>query len=543
MKTDATSPYFLYARKSTDVEDKQVLSIDAQLSELREFAEREHLVIVGELIEKQSAKTPGRPIFNEMLARIEAGEAAGILAWHPDRLARNSVDGGRIIYLLDTGNLRSLKFPRTWFENTPQGKLMLHNEFGFSKYYVDSLSENTKRGLREKVRRGECPRRAPLGYLNDYRTKTVIVDRERAPVVKEAFERYATGKVTLDTLRDFFAERGIRTKNGKLVGRAFVSHLLSNPMYYGHFRYAGEVHEGVHAPIIAKQLFDDAQAVLNSRWKWSPKVKKVTPKAFLGLLRCPDCGGAITAEVQKGHTYYRCTKKNKARQCAQPYVREEDLDRDISALLAPFCLHADWADKMLTRVKEEKKASAQSSQVVAAHKRAEIEQINLRLQRLLDSMLDGIVEREVYVAEKAKLMSQKKSLEEQSSALLKGQNSWLEPFTKWINTAKNAGKIAVSGSLTERKALAQEVFGSNLVLDRKKARGSCLKPWSLLVESSSSSDLVRMAGLEPARLSALPPQSSVSANSTTCATGGLMNQAGSRGASGFCGQTGGADGG
>lgn len=331
MKTNGTSTYFLYARKSTDVEDKQVLSIDAQLAELREFAEREHLSIVAELIEKRSAKTPGRPIFGAMLERIEAGEACGILAWHPDRLARNSVDGGRIIYLLDTGKLQSLKFPRTWFENSPQGKLMLHNEFGFSKYYVDSLSENVKRGLREKVRRGECPRRAPLGYLNDYRTKRVIVDRERAPLVKQAFEQYATGDVTLDTLRTFFAQHKVRTKNGKLVGRAFVSHLLSNPMYYGHFRYGGELHEGVHEPIISKKLFDEAKAVLDSRWKWSPKEKKPTPKAFLGLLRCSECGGAI----------YRRTPGETAteRQCASLHLLPMHQEKQDSSVV-PTALHS-----------------------------------------------------------------------------------------------------------------------------------------------------------------------------------------------------------
>src|SRR5690349_19790561 len=210
--------YFIYTRKSTDVEDKQVLSIDSQLHELRQFAERESLAIAEELVEKQSAKMPGRPIFNQMLDRIEAGDACGILAWHPDRLARNSVDAGRIIYLLDTNRIQSLKFPRTWFENTPQGKLMLHNEFGFSKYYVDSLSENTKRGLREKVRRGEYPGPAPLGYLNDYRTKRLILDKERAPIVREAFERYATGNETHVTLRHFFDLHNIRSRNGKLVG-------------------------------------------------------------------------------------------------------------------------------------------------------------------------------------------------------------------------------------------------------------------------------------------------------------------------------------
>src|SRR5438309_10120252 len=134
---------FLYARKSTDVEDKQILSIDAQLNELREFAAREGVKIVEELVEKQSAKIPGRPIFNQMLERIEAGEAEGILAWHPDRLARNSIDGGRIIYLLDTEAIKTLKFPTFRFESDPQGKFMLNIMFGQSKYYVDSLSENT----------------------------------------------------------------------------------------------------------------------------------------------------------------------------------------------------------------------------------------------------------------------------------------------------------------------------------------------------------------------------------------------------------------
>ena len=119
----------MYCRKSTDVEDKQVLSIEAQITELREFAKRENLQIVEVFIEKQTAKVPGRPIFNEMLEKIEIGEANGILSWHPDRLARNSVDGGRIIYLLDTGKLQSLKFPQFWFEPTPQGKFMLSIPF------------------------------------------------------------------------------------------------------------------------------------------------------------------------------------------------------------------------------------------------------------------------------------------------------------------------------------------------------------------------------------------------------------------------------
>ena len=146
--------YFLYARKSTDEDDKQLLSIEAQLEELREHAAREKLEVVREFVEKRTAKEPGRPIFNDMIRRVEKGEADALLAWHPDRLARNSVDGGRVIWLVDTGKLMALKFPSFWFENTPQGKFMLSIAFGQSKYYVDNLSENVQRGLRQKLRIG-----------------------------------------------------------------------------------------------------------------------------------------------------------------------------------------------------------------------------------------------------------------------------------------------------------------------------------------------------------------------------------------------------
>jgi len=124
--------FFLYARKSTDVEDKQVLSIEAQLHELREYALRENILISAEVVEKQSAKYPSRPLFNKMLDEIEK-VGGNILSWNPDRLARNSVDGGRIIYLLDTGKLASLKFPTFWCDNTSQGKFMLNMAFGQSK--------------------------------------------------------------------------------------------------------------------------------------------------------------------------------------------------------------------------------------------------------------------------------------------------------------------------------------------------------------------------------------------------------------------------
>src|SRR3989344_4658877 len=157
--------YVIYTRKSSESEDRQVLSIEAQLAELQEYSAKEKFNIVASFQEAKTAKEPGRMKFAEMLSFIESGKADGIVSWHPDRLARNSVYGGKIIHMVDRGLIRSLKFPTHWFEPTPQGLFMLNIAFGQSKYYVDNLRENVTRGMRQKIRNGVWPLWAPLGYL------------------------------------------------------------------------------------------------------------------------------------------------------------------------------------------------------------------------------------------------------------------------------------------------------------------------------------------------------------------------------------------
>jgi DNA invertase Pin-like site-specific DNA recombinase len=226
--------YILYARKSTEDDDKQILSIEAQIFELKEFAAKEKLEIVGPtFVETKTAKEPGRMKFAEMLSFLESGKAEGILSWHPDRLARNSVDGGKIIHLVDRGVIKGLKFPCFWFEPTPQGLFMLNIAFGQSKYFADNLRENVKRGLRQKIRRGEWPGRPPVGYINNLATKKIEIDKIKAPKIRKFFELYSTGNYTFQSLANWCHENKLTGFWDKPFSISSSQRTLQNIFYIG----------------------------------------------------------------------------------------------------------------------------------------------------------------------------------------------------------------------------------------------------------------------------------------------------------------------
>jgi len=280
--------FFIYARKSTDDQSRQIRSIEDQIAELTDLARRHDLHVVEILTERQTAKRPGRPVFNAMLDRIEKREAVGILAWHPDRLARNSLDAGRIIYMVDTGSIKDLRFCTQTFEATAQGKFNLGIMFNQSKYYVDNLSENIKRGQRQKLKSGIWPMRAPIGYLNDSPTRTILPDPQRAALIRKAFELYATGDYTIDQITEALDRLGLINHHGDALSRAQVHRLLQNPIYAGVIEYSGERYPGRHEPLVEQAVFDAVQLVVRTKSK--PKTGKLKPYLYRGMIRCGECG-------------------------------------------------------------------------------------------------------------------------------------------------------------------------------------------------------------------------------------------------------------
>ena len=496
--------YFLYARKSTDVEDKQILSIEGQLAELQDLAKREQLNVVEVFVEKKSAKMPGRPMFGEMMALIQKGEAQGIVCWKIDRLARNPVDGGQIQWLLQNGNIAHIQtHDRSYFP--ADNVLMMSVELGMATEYIRQLSANTSRGLKHKARMGIYPGVAPLGYQNDPTTKTVVVHRKNAKLVKRIFELYASGTVPLYRLSDMLEKAGVLSRGNIRIDISRISFILQNPFYYGHFRYTGEIHEGKHEPLITKDLWDRANAVLaGKRHRTS---KEADPRPFCGLLRCETCGMSITGENRlkrqvsgKVHhyVYYHCSKKSKIVACDEPCIRGEVLDRQLSALLTEYAMPKEWATPLTVMLDREAQTATQTASDAVFGLRERVAELSRNLARLTDVYVAQDIERDDYLARRRALMSEKKSVEEKIDRLLRTPSAWIEPTREWIKDASMLEEIAKTDNAPSKKISLQKIFGSNLTLHAREARGNAHSPYAALRATKNSlgeTDLVLI--LEP----------------------------------------------
>src|SRR3990172_8327876 len=473
-----TKKIFLYARKSTDEPERQVLSIEAQMFELREYAKKETLNIVREFVESKTAKEPGREIFNDMVASIEKNEAEGILAWHPDRLARNSIDGGRIIYLVDTGKITTLKFPTFWFDPTPQGKFMLSIAFGQSKYYIDNLSENIKRGIRQKLRNGIWPAWAPLGYVNDKNARCIAVDKEKAKYIKRAFEMYSTGEYPLAQIRKIINSLGLVGKKGKMLSVSNYQYMLKNKIYYGIIEYNGELYDGKHEPIITKKLFDSVQEVMANKSK--PKSPKLKPYAYRGFFRCGECGCFITTETQKGHNYLRCTKRKNP--CEQKYVREEIITSQIKEEIKKVSLPLDWVNWMIKENRKDQSSEIQSSEIFSQKTKDEISLLDSKIEKLMTAYLENALSLDEYRDAKNTLVASKQLLKEKLSAFEKKSHNRFELTDKFLKASINNMELANEG-IPEEFFREFKKVGSNFQIKDRTVLFEPRGAWKTLLDS------------------------------------------------------------
>lgn len=343
--------YCLYARKSTEQDDKQALSIESQVKEMLALAERDHLHVVEIKREAHSSKEVGqRPVYNELIQEIRQGKFTGILTWAPDRLSRNAGDLGAVVDLMDQKLLLEIRTYGQKFTNNPNEKFLLMILGSQAKLENDNKMINVKRGLRARVEMGLWPGVAPTGYLtNSDRNKKceVVMDEVRSPAIKQMFEKVAysgwSGRKLFRWLKE---DIKFKTKNGKPLTLSNVYIILKSPFYYGEFEYpkgSGNWYRGRHQPIITKELYDRVQEVIRFEGQARKENKEF---AFTKLITCGLCGSGITADEKfkklkdgsvNRYVYYGCTKFND-KECKCGYIREEELTEQLASIIDTIAL-------------------------------------------------------------------------------------------------------------------------------------------------------------------------------------------------------------
>jgi len=463
--------YFIYCRKSSEEEERQALSITSQRREAeRSFSGKDSIEIVATFEEERSAKKPGRPVFEEMVRRIEQGDAEGIIAWAPDRLARNSIDGGKIVYMLDLGALRDLKFATYTFENNSQGKFMLQIMFGQSKYYSDALSENVRRGNRTKIELGWRPNKAPLGYLNEPASKTIVPDPERFALMRQMWELMLTGSYNPDRVRTIANDIwGFRTRTTKrCVGgpmmHSTIYQVLTNPFYAGIIVWDGTRYRGRHQPMVTVDEFERVQKILAKRGKPQPKKHSF---AYTGLIRCGTCGLLVTAEKKinrygSAYTYYHCTRRLLPR-CVERSVTQVALEQQIANFIAAITIPASiqkWAIERLMAMRTEETRDRDAQTKALQKKADDIERAKSTLTDLRLRQLIGDTE---FLSKRNELEANLDRLNEELAKRDAEPDYWFEPSRAVISFSTNAIIWFREGNDEDRRLILGAV-GSNLSL-------------------------------------------------------------------------------
>lgn len=526
------SGYFIYCRKSTEAEDRQVLSIESQLRELKEIAAKLNVGVKEVYTEAKSAKEPGRPVFDAMMQRLYKGGAEGILCWKLDRLARNPVDGGAIIWAIKQHNIKVVTPAQTYGQND-DNVILMYIEFGMAQKYIDDLSRNVKRGVRTKIENGWYHGLAPIGYLNDRVKSTgqniLIKDPQRYPLIRRMWDLMLTGHYTPPQILAMannewgFRTRPTRRDGGKPLSRSGIYRIFTKPFYSGCFEFptgSGQWHRGKHEPMITQAEYDRVQTLLGRDGSPRPSAHLSFP--FTGLVRCGECGGMVTAETKHQiicgscrlkfayrkrstcprcqipiermtsprflqYTYYHCGK-SKNPQCRQKVITSQEFEKQVEGVLCRIQISSrfkDWAIKYLHELHD--KESASRNEIVQSQQRAYRDCL-LRLDSLVSlktspGNVDGLLlSDQEYGRRRFALLKEKTQLEELLRDTSHRVERWLELSEETFEFACTARQRFVDGDSQVKKEILTAI-GSNLSLKDKKLFVEARKPFVILEES------------------------------------------------------------
>ncbi len=482
MKQKEKIKYFLYARKSSESEERQVQSIEDQINRLKQLASDLKLDIKKTYTESKSAKKPNnRPIFDEMIERIRNGEANGVLCWQINRLSRNPIDSGELSWLLQQETLKSIQtIDRQYL---PDDNVLLFSvESGMANQYIIDLRKNVKRGTESKLQKGWKPNLAPLGYLNDKAEKTIIKDPERFNLIRKMWDLMLTGNYTPPKILNVANnEWGFKTRKfkkghgGKPLSKSGIYKIFSNIFYAGIIDYYGNQYDGKHEKMITLDEYDRVQLLLGR--KGSPRPQKHN-FAFTGFIRCGECGCLFVAEKKKKliksinqireYTYYHCTRKKTGFNCSQRKVtKEEDLESQIKDELDKYTILPEFLEWALEGLSQKNNKEIEDRTKVYEMQHKTLVKTQKELDELTKMRYRQLIDDETFVKEKKELQIKIKRLKENLRETETRADKWIELTEKTFHFATYARKAFVTGELELKKEILISLGKTIKIKDNK----------------------------------------------------------------------------
>jgi site-specific DNA recombinase len=483
----------IYARVSSKEQEKEGFSIPAQLKLLRQYATDQGFSVLQEYVDVETAKQAGRTNFTAMveffkkqrtLSRYEDARCI-ILVEKTDRLYRNFKD---LVTLNDIDpEIHFVKEHNVISKDSHSHLKLMHDlKVVLAKNFIDNLSEETRKGMQEKAEQGLYPARVPLGYRNVASSngkKGIAVDPTCAPLVQRLFEWYATGRYSLTALTEKAYEEGLRSLAGGKVPRSNIHKVLTNPLYYGEFRWKGKYYHGNYEPLIAHDLFERVQYVLGEKGLRRTRRQK-HDWAFHELVSCGHCGCAFVAEIKKGrYIYYHCTG-NKGK-CPEKYVREEEIARQFGEALQAIHLDGEVLSWVVTALKDNHQDAKRYHDEQIATLQKQYRKLQERLDRMYIDKLDGTISHEQYERMSASFRKEQSDLLRQSEKHQQANQTYLDEGVRLLELAQRAVLLYEKQTMREKRRLLDFVC-SNSKWQEGKLIPTYRKPFDLLANMNAS---------------------------------------------------------
>jgi DNA invertase Pin-like site-specific DNA recombinase len=489
--------YVIYARKSTESEDRQVLSIDSQVREVRQLADRHGVPVADVLTESRSAKAPGRPVFGQLIRRIQRGEVSGVLCWKMDRLARNPYDSGVILQAQADGKLERIITSDGIKTADGNDRLMGTFELAFATKFIDDLRANVKRGNRARFEKGWPNHLPPIGYLNDPSTKTIVKDAERFELVRRMWDALLQGDRPKHIAQVASREWGLLTvRRGRIGGNPItyssIYKLFTNPYYAGFIRLKdGRRYLGAHEPMITAEEFDRAQKLLGTRGR-ARYAKHDNP--YAGLIRCAHCGCSVVAEYHekrgRPYTYYRCCRSKPGVRCREKPISDRKLASQLTAYFRRLAIPQPLLEFLHARLDRHDASQAGSAAGVREHRERALRTLEREQKELLTMRLRQLVSDEEFQLEREALNRRHQDLERAASvdaAADAGQDARKAEVVTMLDLVHGAPLALEQGDPVQLRSILQRLQ-LEITLQGRRLDVSVSEPLSHLVKAGSVSN-------------------------------------------------------